>query len=259
MLEELKFSIGGMAGWTKVTVKVEKDIVHYATESIVDGIISKNKLRKADSKIFLKKIEKLQINKWKSKYLPPEEIMICDGTQWNLDYKEVGKRCRHIYGDNTYPNDWDEFMEIMDMLYPFIDEESILDVLIELNMLDSEYSENLNIIRKDGIVMYETRFGDGRRIFSLYVDKNGVREFLDELSYSEIPKINVNDDDMVGDNVKNLGRYKCVITYHSKEQTVLEGIYDRDGIPETWADFINAIKEFLSGYEHRELFNLELF
>ena len=243
MLEELKFSIGGMAGWTKVTVKVEKDIVHYATESIVDGIISKNKLRKADSKIFLKKIEKLQINKWKSKYLPPEEIMICDGTQWNLDYKEVGKRCRHIYGDNTYPNDWDEFMEIMDMLYPFIDEESI----------------NLNIIRKDGIVMYETRFGDGRRIFSLYVDKNGVREFLDELSYSEIPKINVNDDDMVGDNVKNLGRYKCVITYHSKEQTVLEGIYDRDGIPETWADFINAIKEFLSGYEHRELFNSELF
>ena len=107
--------------------------------------------------------------------------------------------------------------------------------------------------------MYETRFGDGRRIFSLYVDKNGVREFLDELSYSEIPKINVNDDDMVGDNVKNLGRYKCVITYHSKEQTVLEGIYDRDGLPETWADFINAITEFLSGYEHRELFNSELF
>ena len=50
-----------------------------------------------------------------------------------------------------------------------------------------------------------------------------------------------------------------MITYHSNEQTVLEGIYDRDGIPETWADFINAIKEFLSGYEHRELFNSELF
>lgn len=91
----------------------------------------------------------------------------------------------------------------------------------------------------------------------MYVDRSRVREFLDELSYSEIPKINVNDDGMVGDNVKYLGRCKCVITYHSKEQTVLEGIYDREGIPENWADFINAIKEFLSGYEHREMFNSE--
>ena len=42
--------------------------------------------------------------------------------------------------------------------------------------------------------MYETRFDNERRVFSLYVDKIGVMEFLDELSYSEIPKANVNDE-----------------------------------------------------------------
>lgn len=258
MLEELKFSIGGMAGWTKVTVKVENDIVYYAVDSLMDGITSKKKLRKAVSKIFLQKIERLQINKWKSKYQPPEEIMICDGTQWEIDYKEAGKRCRHIYGDNAYPDNWEEFLNVMDMLYPFIDKNSIQNILIEFNMLNTEYSENLNIIRKDGVVMYETRFDNERRVFSLYVDKNGVREFLDELNYSEIPKANANDEGIVGDNVKNIGRYKCTIAYHAQEKTVVEGIYDRDGMPENWASFINSIKEFLSGYEHRELFNPEL-
>lgn len=263
MLEELKFSIGGMAGWTKITVNAENDIVHYAVDSIMDGITNEKKLRKAVSKIFLHKIEGLQINKWKSKYQPPEEIMICDGTQWELDYKETGKRCRHIYGDNAYPDNWEDFLNIMDMLYPLIDENSIQNVLIEFNMLNTEYSENLNIIRKDGVVMYETRFDNERRVFSLYVDKNGVREFLDELSCSEIPKANTNANTnaqgIVGDNVKNIGRYKCTITYHAQEKTVAEGIYDRDGIPENWASFINSIKEFLSGYEHRELFNPELY
>ena len=34
MLEELKFSIGGMEGWTTVDVKVEKEKVHYVTENL---------------------------------------------------------------------------------------------------------------------------------------------------------------------------------------------------------------------------------
>jgi len=257
MLEELKFSIGGMAGWTKITVNVENDIVHYAVDSIMDGITNEKKLRKAVSKIFLHKIEGVQINKWKSKYQPPEEIMICDGTQWELDYKETGKRCRHIYGDNTYPDNWDEFMEIMDILYPFIDSDSIQNVLVEFNISNSEHREKINITRKTGVATYETSFGGGRGVFSTYIDRNGVREFLDELSYSEIPKANANDEGIVGDNVKNIGRYKCTIAYHAQEETVVEGIYDRDRIPENWASFINSIKEFLSGYEHRELFKPE--
>lgn len=145
MLEELKFSIGGMEGWTKVTVKVEDDIVHYAVDSLMGGITSEKKLRKAVSKIFLQKIEGVQINRWKSKYQPPEEIMICDGIQWELDYKEVGKRCKHIYGDNAYPVNWDDFMEIMDILYPFINADSIQNVFVEFNMLNSEHTEKINI------------------------------------------------------------------------------------------------------------------
>lgn len=75
----------------------------------------------------------------------------------------------------------------------------------------------------------------------------------------EIPKVNADDEGIVGNYVENIGRYKYVITYHAQEETIVEGIYVRDGIPENWGVFINAIKEFLSGFERRELFNTEHF
>ena len=79
------------------------------------------------------------------------------------------------------------------------------------------------------------------------------------MGYSEIPKVNADDEGIVGNYVENIGRYKYVITYHAQEETIVEGIYVRDGIPENRGIFINAIKEFLSGFERRELFNTEHF
>ena len=258
MLEELKFSIGGMEGWTTVDVKVEKGIVHYVTDNLFCGQGEETKLNKADSKLFLQKIEDLKIGKWRAKYQPPEEIVICDGTQWQIDYKEEGKRCKHIYGDNAYPDNWDDFMEVMDELYPFIDPDTIETLRIELHMVNSEYSEQIDMNRKDGVVMYETQFGGGKRTFILYADKDGVREFFDELRYSDMPVVNTNDDGLIGKNAI-VEKYKCHIICHSQEEITFEGIYDRDGVPENWADFINTIRDFLNGYERRELFNSEHF
>lgn len=256
MLEELKFSIGGMEGWTTVDVKVEKEKVHYVTENLFCGQGEETKLNKADSNLFLQKIEELKIGKWKAKYCP--EMRICDGTQWQIDYKEEGKRCRHIYGDNAYPDNWDDFIEIMDTLYPFIDADAIQSIFIGFYAINSKYREQIDINRKDGAVMYETIFDDGSRMFSMYADKTGVKEFLDELQYSDLPKANTGDDEMIGEYAK-VGKYKCRIICHSQEEITIEGIYDCDGVPENWADFINAIKDFLKGYERRELFNTEHF
>ena len=60
-------------------------------------------------------------------------------------------------------------------------------------------------------------------------------------------------------NIGLFGKYKCRIICHSQEEITIEGIYDCDGVPENWADFINAIRDFLKGYERRELFNTEHF
>ncbi len=184
--------------------------------------------------------------------------MVCDGTQWQIDYKEEGKRCRHIYGDNAYPDNWNDFIEVMDTLYPFIDAEAIQSVCIGFYMTNSKYREQIDINRKDGVVMYETIFDNGSRMFSMYVDKTGVKAFLDELEYSNLSKANTDADGLIEENAK-VGKYKCRIICHSQEEITFEGIYDRDRIPENWADFIKEIKDFLKEYERRELFNPEHF
>lgn len=258
MLEELKFSIGGMEGWTTVNVKVEKGIIHYVTDNLLCGAGEETKLKKADSKLILQMIEDLNIGKWKAKYQPPEEFMVCDGTQWQIDYKEEGKHCKHIYGDNAYPDNWDDFIEVMDILYPFIDADTIQSIFIGFYAINSKYREKIDINRKDGVVMYETIFDNGSRMFSVYTDKTGVKEFLDEMQYSDLPKANTGDDGLIEESAK-VGKYKCHIICHSQEEITFEGIYDRDGVPENWADFINAIRDFLKGYERRELFNPEHF
>ena len=46
---------------------------------------------------------------------------------------------------NIHPVNWDDFMEIMDILYPFINADSIQNVFVEFNMLNSEHTEKINI------------------------------------------------------------------------------------------------------------------
>jgi len=60
-------------------------------------------------------ISQLKINGWKKEFV---DSGILDGTQWELEYKEQGKRCRHIYGSNDYPECWNNFIEAIGDVVP---------------------------------------------------------------------------------------------------------------------------------------------
>ena len=47
-------------------------------------------------------------------------------SQWELEYKEQGKRCRHIYGSNDYLECWNDLIEAIGEVVP-----KVLDELIE--------------------------------------------------------------------------------------------------------------------------------
>lgn len=52
---------------------------------------------------------------------------VLDGTQWELEYKEQGKRSRHICGNNDYPECWNDYIEtigdvVLEVLNEIIDE-----------------------------------------------------------------------------------------------------------------------------------------
>lgn len=56
----------------------------------------------------------LDVNSWADEYFEP----CCDGTQWELTYREDGKKMRRISGSNAYPPQWKQFIEWLDALIP---------------------------------------------------------------------------------------------------------------------------------------------
>ena len=131
MLEYLKFDIGGyFGGYYTLDITIQDDCVSYIAshefgpeEEDMKNCTSKKSL--AFTAEWVAKLEKIHINRWHSLYKP--NYLICDGTQWGLDYKVVGKRCRHISGDNEYPDNWNDFIDLLYKLasYKFIKESRI--------------------------------------------------------------------------------------------------------------------------------------
>ena len=120
MLEKLEFSIGGFFSGVKYARLWKEDGKYFKAFKgdfrDPENIYTEEMLK--DEIDFLEnKLAELKINGWKKEYRP-EGYVVCDGTQWNLEYKEVGKNCRHIYGDNAYPDSWNEFIEAIGMAVP---------------------------------------------------------------------------------------------------------------------------------------------
>lgn len=116
MLEYLNLKIGGFFCGTKETqISVTDGIVHVDVKNLFDPAAQKSySLSKAASVEWLNALEALHINLWRSNFTPPGPIL--DGEQWKMDYKVLGKRCRHFHGDNAYPENWSAFLSVIDSL-----------------------------------------------------------------------------------------------------------------------------------------------
>lgn len=120
MLEKLEFGIGGFfSGYKHVKIWTEDgkmlkaykgNFIDLDKEYVVE--VSAEELKRLENKLF-----ELKLNGWKKVYVDP---YVLDGTQWDLKYKDVGKRCRHISGSNDYPDSWNAFIEAVGEVVPEI-------------------------------------------------------------------------------------------------------------------------------------------
>ena len=117
MLEYLKFSaICYIQGVFEIKVEVNDGIVSYSM--LAPFASHKKELSAEKSKVILGAIEEIEINKWRSNYASQDGIYM-DGTFWKLDYKVSDKRCRHINGDNVYPDNFDLLVNAFYILSKF--------------------------------------------------------------------------------------------------------------------------------------------
>lgn len=120
MLKFLRFKIGGFFdGSDEVRLWIYKHSAKYEILSmnfhhIGDFDQYEKKRLPVKDMAQLAKWAALAVNSWSDEYLQTA----CDGTQWELTYREDGKKTRRISGSNAYPPNWKQFIEWLDALMP---------------------------------------------------------------------------------------------------------------------------------------------
>lgn len=120
MLEKLEFGIGGfITGHKNLRIWTEgnKSYKYYKGDFFDPDSEYTKEISVEEFNAFARKLSELRINEWENEYIMYD---VLDGTQWNLEYKEVGKHGRIIFGDNAYPDCWEEFIATIGVVIPEI-------------------------------------------------------------------------------------------------------------------------------------------
>lgn len=114
------------------------------------------------------------------------------------------------------------------------------------------------LISSEGTITYNRRVASVGRVSLQYELKDKVAEFLkvyDDQSVFSHPK--GHSTDTVQDEIRKT--YRIVVTRDSGDTSVLEGSFDKDGLPDNWPDFVGRLKDFLQGQSLGMLFDSRVY
>lgn len=110
------------------------------------------------------------------------------------------------------------------------------------------------LISSGGTITYNRRIAHVGRVSLQYELKDKVAEFLKLYEDRDVfsrPK--GNSPDTVQNEIRKT--YKIVVTRDDGESSVLEGSFDKDGLPDNWADFVGRLTDFFQGQSLGMLFD----
>lgn len=262
-LEKMTLSIGGFAcGYKSITISVKRETVYVSyNQAFWDEPQKPIRLSVNKSKQIISRIEALHIECWKRSYHP--DCLICDGEQWELEYCVSEKKPKKVSGDNAYPPNWTEFLDVIDYAAPsagLIDSERIesisltyqrhttistqSDSLIIPNKVIWDYSETLSIYRKEETLIYIKHIGTGCRATHSYYVQDGIDEILDEFqsffAQNSIAEVLPETSETPTISISILRRNG------TKEE--MYAPYNRHSMPQEWEELIETIADFVSFY-----------
>lgn len=118
-----------------------------------------------------------------------------------------------------------------------------------------DYSEKLVVDRHTETLEHIQNVGSGCIISRKYYVQGGIDELLDYLDADELfGEILAEVDDAL-DNLLESKDYRITVDFKGGTQRVITGIYDKDGLPSCWDDFMDDIWNFTQFYGFGEIMN----
>lgn len=114
------------------------------------------------------------------------------------------------------------------------------------------------LVSSEGTITYNRRIAHVGRVSLQYELKDKVAEYLKLYEDQDVfsrPK--GNPADAVQDDVRKT--YRIVVTRDDGDTSVLEGSFDKDGLPDNWADFVGRLKDFFQGQSLGMLFDSRVY
>lgn len=125
---------------------------------------------------------------------------------------------------------------------------------IEAGVVTWDYAEKLTIDRASETFEYFRRIGTECDVSWKYHVSEGVSNFLDDTYVGTFENIQGNPPDAIDDPMEQK-TYKITIEFAHWDTRVIEGTFDRLGLPEEWMSFAGDVKGFMSFYGDGEMFD----
>lgn len=111
-----------------------------------------------------------------------------------------------------------------------------------------DYTEHLIIDRETETLEHIQNIGSGCKVSRKYEIEGGIESLLENFNAEDLfSHIEGNPDDVI-DTPNETKDYKITIDYKKSPQRVIEGSYDKNGLPEDFADFAETVFEFIKFY-----------
>ncbi len=225
-----------------VSAKVESSRYPDLTEIHMDTHLSRQ---------FLMALDKIGIEDWARSHVDPFGP---GGEVWTLTYRRPGEPEVQIEGDRAHPDNWEEFLKVVDMLVPQSTPKPIdritLTVSRDVSVTDGEgnvlirpYLQTLDIVRRRGTITIQRSEADDHTYTLKLTLNKAVAHFLDSCVLMFRRQLWIPSDNATG-----AADFRLQVQRRGEPADVWTGIYARNVLPPEWPMFMGRLHEFMGFY-----------
>lgn len=118
-----------------------------------------------------------------------------------------------------------------------------------------DYKESIIINREKNTIEHNKIIGEECKVYQKFEVEGLIDSIFDNFKEEDLfTKIKGNPEDAIGipDEIR---KYKITIDYEKKPQRIIEGDFDKRGLPEDFSEFAEILQESLNFYNFEEILN----